>query len=228
MPITIKTGVLNYKDPTSGEYVGVDMISGTNSIIADEYSSQQTYLKDEYCIHECELYKAKQNISPAEVWTAAHWDKTTVMVELSSYKTPYRLIREYTITEETGNINISTDTNGDPLSLTDVIIYFNNVVATANSNCLILVNGDDYTGKHITVSNLWSTSAKTGVAFLNVRGGRFFGESMSGFANTYNPIAVQRNLNASGILECSAITSMSIGYATTSSATNGTITIYGR
>ena len=82
MPINIKTGVLNYKDPTSGQYVGFDMITGSNSIIADDYSSQQTYLKDEYCIYNCKLYKANQNISTAEAWTAAHWTETTVATEL--------------------------------------------------------------------------------------------------------------------------------------------------
>ena len=88
MPINIKTGVLNYKNPTSGQYVGVDMITGDTSIVADDYSAQKTYLKDDYCIYNCKLYKAKQNIATAEAWNAAHWDETTVAAELTNAISP--------------------------------------------------------------------------------------------------------------------------------------------
>ena len=47
--------------------------------IAGIYSNKKTYAKDDLCIYEYQLYKANQDIDPAEEWTAAHWDKTTMV-----------------------------------------------------------------------------------------------------------------------------------------------------
>ena len=51
--------------------------------MANEYSASSTYTKDEYCMKDGVVYKAKQNISPAEAWNSAHWDAVKIMNELS-------------------------------------------------------------------------------------------------------------------------------------------------
>ena len=59
-------------------------IKETNSNNADEYSNSKTYVKDEYCIYNNTLYKAKQAIDTAEEFTESHWTETTVGTELKS------------------------------------------------------------------------------------------------------------------------------------------------
>ena len=51
-------------------------------LIAAAYDSTATYSENDYCTHEGGLYKANQDISTAEAWTAAHWTQTTVMAEI--------------------------------------------------------------------------------------------------------------------------------------------------
>lgn len=41
--------------------------------LAQPYSSSSTYSKGDFCTHGGKLYRANQNISTAESWTAAHW-----------------------------------------------------------------------------------------------------------------------------------------------------------
>ena len=50
--------------------------------LSDEYDNTKTYDVGDHCIHENVLYKCKVEISVAEDWTAAHWEKVTVDEEL--------------------------------------------------------------------------------------------------------------------------------------------------
>ena len=103
MPVTIKTGVMKYKDPTTGNYVDVDAVGNILSdTIAPDYSDL-TYpvAAGKLCYHESKLYFAKQAISTVEVWTASHWDEVTVEEELN---------RKYT--KPSGGIPASDIANG--------------------------------------------------------------------------------------------------------------------
>lgn len=51
---------------------------------AAEYSASATYSAGDYCVHEGQLYKANQDISTAEPWTAAHWTATSIMAEIAA------------------------------------------------------------------------------------------------------------------------------------------------
>ena len=88
MPVTIRTAAIEYKSPTTGEYVGVDAIetgngSGDLSSIAPNYEDLTfPVAKGQYCYHNNNLYISKQNIS-SEVWTPSHWEITTVGEMLS-------------------------------------------------------------------------------------------------------------------------------------------------
>lgn len=46
-----------------------------NKNLALDYDPESTYDSGKYCIHEGNLYKANQDIDPAEAWTSAHWDR---------------------------------------------------------------------------------------------------------------------------------------------------------
>lgn len=60
----------------------------TPDLIANDYSDLTfPVAAGTMCYHSGVLYKANQNISTSEEWTAAHWTATTVEDELSSLKT---------------------------------------------------------------------------------------------------------------------------------------------
>ena len=52
-------------------------------LIADEYDATATYSAGDYCIYDGKLYKAADDISTAEEWTADHWTATTIMAEIA-------------------------------------------------------------------------------------------------------------------------------------------------
>ena len=56
-----------------------------NVNIALQYSSSSTYPAGDYRIYEGLLYRAKQNISPAEEWTAGHWERVYLADELAGH-----------------------------------------------------------------------------------------------------------------------------------------------
>ena len=105
MPITNTTRIIDLPTKSSlgsGDYFAVDNENGDTSkilatsvsgsstagLVAEEYSNSQTYDKGDYCIHVennvPKLYRANQDISTAETWTAAHWDPTDAGSELTT------------------------------------------------------------------------------------------------------------------------------------------------
>lgn len=56
--------------------------AGVYELIADEYNAASTYAKGDYVIYNRELYRAAEDISTPEAFTAAHWTKITVSTEL--------------------------------------------------------------------------------------------------------------------------------------------------
>lgn len=86
MPVTIRTGALNYKDPTTGEYVGINAVEdGSFSTIAPSYSTLTfPVAAGQLCYQNGSLFKAKDAIATSETWTPAHWDEVTIAEELAS------------------------------------------------------------------------------------------------------------------------------------------------
>ena len=86
MPVTIKEGLMKYKDPVSGNYVAINAVeSGSFGTIAPSYSDLTFPVSaGQKCYHEGSLYSANQEISTSESWTAAHWTEivlTDVMIK---------------------------------------------------------------------------------------------------------------------------------------------------
>lgn len=86
MPVTIKEGLMKYKDPVSGNYVTINAVeSGSFGTIAPSYSDLTfPVAAGQKCYHEGSMYSANQAISTSESWTAAHWTEivlTDVMMK---------------------------------------------------------------------------------------------------------------------------------------------------
>lgn len=65
-----------YKLVTAAEDANVWTVeTDANKNLALDYDATSTYDEGQYCIHEGKLYKANQDIDPAEAWTSAHWDR---------------------------------------------------------------------------------------------------------------------------------------------------------
>lgn len=79
--VAMDTGLIYVWDNTGSDYVMVGGSGSGDSNIAAEYA-EQTYSKDDLCFHEDTLYRANQDITTAESWTAAHWTATTIAAEL--------------------------------------------------------------------------------------------------------------------------------------------------
>ena len=60
------------------------------SIVARPYSSSSTYTAGDYCTNNGNLYKANQDISTAEEWTASHWTQIVMGDEVTSLKSALR------------------------------------------------------------------------------------------------------------------------------------------
>lgn len=88
---------------------GADGTDATPDLITSDYSDLTfPVAAGTMCYHSGVLYKANQNISTSEDWTAAHWTATTVEAELSAQKTE--------ITNAQENIN-NTDSNLNSLAI---------------------------------------------------------------------------------------------------------------
>ena len=146
----------------------------------------------------------------------------------------FRLIKEIAITEETAIIYVNTDSNGDSFLLNEIVVYFNNVTSDNNRYGAISVNNGNSqyssTAAFLGVYNLFSTTAQTRTAHLWRKGGKLFGEAMSGsVANEYAAMNSYITLNATGIIDCDAIHELCIGAVNANyKFTSGTIKIYGR
>lgn len=172
-----------------------------------------------------------QSQSSNAVGTYTEEAKISIQKMLGLYKGPYRLIKAIEITEETGKFGILTDENGDPFSLTDLIVYFENVVATGKSNGNIIINAKSIgtNAPCLTISNVYNTTAQYKVAKLSVDGGRLVGHaSASSIDNYYSTYYLTQNKNASGIIECGLIESFYIESLNAHKFVSGTITVYGR
>lgn len=75
------TGLIYVWSSTLSDYVMIGG-SGSDANLAAEYDSTATYTAGDIVLYDDDLYRAVQDISTAESWTAAHWTQTTVAAEL--------------------------------------------------------------------------------------------------------------------------------------------------
>lgn len=150
------------------------------------------------------------------------------------YDEPFRLIKEITITEETRFINITTDESSSAFSLTEAVICFDNMVATGSGTGYILANREasasgltDATPM-LNIPNVYSLSARSTMAHIETRGGRFFGRGLDNVPEHYSRSNVTSNRNAFGVASCNRITSIGIKSSNDYRFTSGKITVYGR
>lgn len=50
----------------------------SREMVTDAYDPAATYKKSETCIHDNKLYRAKADITTAEIWTPNHWEETSL------------------------------------------------------------------------------------------------------------------------------------------------------
>ena len=74
-----------YKLKAAAEDANVWELDDSEGNIALDYSSSATYSEGDYCIYAGALYKAAQDISTAESWTAAHWQRALVADDLADH-----------------------------------------------------------------------------------------------------------------------------------------------
>lgn len=92
--------------------------SGTADVVAPAYSQSETYNEGDLVIYESLLYRAKQDISTPEAWTEAHWEQTTVDVELKQYMKYSTLVVTcltkdgVTVTGQTVTVRKGSDASG--------------------------------------------------------------------------------------------------------------------
>ena len=94
---TIGTVGQTYADMSQSPpaFYQLDEISGSTYVWSAEkkaernlalpYSDSDTYDEGDYSIHEEILYKAKQDIDPAEAWNAAHWEQARAADEIGEH-----------------------------------------------------------------------------------------------------------------------------------------------
>ena len=70
-----------------GQSIGPDDVAYLLQSIsaAAAYDPSATYSEGDYCTYQGQLYKANQDISAAEPWTAAHWTATSIMAEVGAH-----------------------------------------------------------------------------------------------------------------------------------------------
>ena len=157
--------------------------------------------------------------------------KVAIQQMLGVYHAPFRLIYENTITEETGDITIASDIGNNPFSLSEILVLFDNVVATGSSSGGIAINNTSVGSNipYLAISSLYNTTGQTRTAHIQIIGGRMFGETeATSMANAYTPVDLQNSKNASGWMECDPITRITILSLNGYKFTSGTIQIYGR
>lgn len=172
-----------------------------------------------------------QSSNPVGTYTDAA--RVAIQKMLGVYQAPFRTIKTITITEETGIIYFNRDDDNQEFSLTEIVVLFQAVTATANGNGVIVANnGSEGTGANVafvTIYNIYNTSAQTRVAHALITGGRFLGESSAAsYGNTYGTQTIHRNLNSFGIIACDPIYELMISSLNGYKLTGGTIIVYGR
>lgn len=87
-----------------------------NKNLALDYDPESTYDSGQYCIHEGNLYRANQDIDPAETWTSAHWDRAYLADDVANLA---EAVAAKATPPAVGSISLSSSWSGpDPYSQT--------------------------------------------------------------------------------------------------------------
>lgn len=74
-----------YKLVTAAEDANVwEADEDANGNLALDYDETATYDEGDYCIRLGLLYRANQDIDPAEAWTSAHWDRAYLAADVAN------------------------------------------------------------------------------------------------------------------------------------------------
>lgn len=172
-----------------------------------------------------------QSASSNAVGTYTDAAKVAIQKMLGVYEAPFSLIYENTITEETGKISIISDIGSNPFSLKEILVLFDGVVGTGSSTGGVILNSGSIGTNvaYLAISTLYSSTAQTRSAHIQIIGGRMFGDAVnSNMSTVYGPVAVSTSKNASGWIECGLINEITILSLNDHKFSAGTIRIYGR
>lgn len=130
--------------------------------IAAEYSEEATYHTGDICISGGNLYKAKQDINPAEAFTAGHWEEITVGQELTSLETSKADASDVTTLKEKVGTTALTTTAADLSGAVNEVKAASDTNASAitklnsdfNNRILFKETGDGHTFD-IRISSGW-------------------------------------------------------------------------
>ena len=124
----------------------------TPDLIASDYSDLTfPVAAGTMCYHSGVLYKANQNISTSEEWTAAHWTATTVEAELSAQKTEINSTLDYNAPLTEGKYIYYVNGNENAFSgyqfitlgvIPGMKINYNAVIATPGNSGLAFYDSD--------------------------------------------------------------------------------------
>jgi len=154
---------------------------------------------------------------------------------LGVYQAPFRTIKEITITEETKTVYVGSDSDNEPFSLSEVIVFVEAIANNNGAGFFAINNGDvkltsaELTTKpFVSAANIFYTTERKHVVHMWISGNRFFGESMDNTGDGYTRVNKQATRQSMGFCECNAITELFVYSPNDHKFTSATITIIGR
>lgn len=154
---------------------------------------------------------------------------------LGVYQAPFRTIKEITITEETKTVYVNSDSNNEPFSLSEVVIFVKAIATNDGAGFFVINHGNVELTSEELITNpfananyIFYTTERAHVIHMWISGNRFFGETMNNTGNGYTRVNKQATRQSMGFCECNAITELFIYSPNDFKFTSGTITIIGR
>ena len=95
-----------------------------------------------------------------KVWINPEGDAVEIPAGGGSAEKPWRLVKTITISEEVNTIEITTDNDGNPFELTDILMCSHNDVV-ASANCQLWVYLNDGGTMQNTTNSFFGTTAKS-------------------------------------------------------------------
>lgn len=147
----------------------------------------------------------------------------------------FRLIKEVTTVADQGYVYINTDSDGESFSLKEMIIEANILTCNNSVTGFIVPNkANNYNIGNYAWLGLYNFTSNSGdrktIAHIQVKGGKFFGESNGDSLSQYYTTARKyTSAMAMGTQDCDPISSIGIGgIGGTVFGTGSTIKVYGR
>lgn len=215
-----------------------------NKNLALDYDPESTYDSGQYCIHEGNLYKANQDIDPAETWTAAHWDRAYLADDLASHEqdeqNPHNVTAAQTGAVSTDRVAPTEDPTGasqaygvgEYLFLSGVLYKATVPInqgdtITVGTNVALALLGEDVASHNvivgsITLSNTWTGSASPYSQTVTVTGATVTANSRVDLQPTAAQIASLISDGVTGLVienNNGTLTAYAVGAATSAAMT---------